>query len=154
MNEGQMNSSMTPPRGLEALAGEHQALVRHYGKVQRRCGELMQAQAAQIEKLTAQALRLRAAIVIRDTALAWAHEQHTRDLARLEDSVVAADLVICQTGCLSHDAYWRVQDVCRRTGKACVLVDEPAAVRIVRIDKAPAREPQVVGALPPQDIGR
>ena len=39
------------------------------------------------------------------------------DVAALEASLVAADLVICQTGCVSHDAYWRVHDHCRRTGK-------------------------------------
>ena len=55
------------------------------------------------------------------------------DLDSLEASLVAADLVICQTGCLSHGAYWRVHDHCKRTGKACVLVDQPDAVRIVRI---------------------
>ena len=142
MNAEHMNSSMTPSPDLEELASEHQALVRHYGSVQRRCGELVQAQAALIEKLTAEAMRLRAAVVNRETALAWAQEQHGQDLARLDDSLVAADLVICQTGCLSHGAYWRVQDICKRTGKACVLVDEPASVRIVRIDKAPTREPQ------------
>lgn len=47
--------------------------------------------------------------------------------AALEASLVAADLVICQTGCLSHGAYWRVQDHCRRTGKPCVLVSQPDA---------------------------
>ena len=62
------------------------------------------------------------------------------DLARLEDSLVAADLVICQTGCLSHGAYWRVRDHCRRTGKTCVLVEEPDALRIVRIHPAPMLE--------------
>ncbi|WP_219905229.1 DUF2325 domain-containing protein [Pseudothauera lacus] len=45
------------------------------------------------------------------------------DLDALEASLAAADLVICQTGCIGHDAYWRVQDHCRRTGKQCVLVD-------------------------------
>jgi hypothetical protein len=50
----------------------------------------------------------------------------------LEASLVAADLVICQTGCVSHDAYWRVQDHCRRTGKQCVLVDQPLALQWVR----------------------
>jgi hypothetical protein len=52
---------------------------------------------------------------------------------KLEASLGAADLVICQTGCLSHGDYWRVQDHCKRTGKACVLVEQPEAVRIVRI---------------------
>jgi Uncharacterized protein conserved in bacteria (DUF2325) len=54
------------------------------------------------------------------------------DAAALEASLVAADLVICQTGCVSHDAYWRVHDHCRRTGKQCVLVDQPQAMHFVR----------------------
>lgn len=51
---------------------------------------------------------------------------------QLEANLVAADLVICQTGCVSHDAYWRVHDHCRRTGKQCVLVDQPQAMHFVR----------------------
>lgn len=54
------------------------------------------------------------------------------DAAALEAGLVAADLVICQTGCVSHDAYWRVHDHCRRTGKQCVLVDQPQAMHFVR----------------------
>jgi len=54
------------------------------------------------------------------------------DVAALEASLVAADLVICQTGCVSHDAYWRVHDHCQRTGKQCVLVDQPQAMLFVR----------------------
>ena len=53
------------------------------------------------------------------------------DVAALEASLVAADLVICQTGCVSHDAYWRVHDHCKRTGKQCVLVDQPQAMHFV-----------------------
>lgn len=51
----------------------------------------------------------------------------------LEERLVEADLVICQTGCLSHQAYWRVQDHCRRHNKTCVLVEQPDALRIIRI---------------------
>lgn len=54
----------------------------------------------------------------------------------MEASLREADLVICQTGCLSHGEYWRVQDHCQRTGKTCVLVEQPDALRIVRIHKA------------------
>ena len=43
--------------------------------------------------------------------------------------------MICQTGCLSHGEYWRVQDHCQRTGKTCVLVEQPDALRIVRIHR-------------------
>lgn len=52
--------------------------------------------------------------------------------AALDASLKAADLVICQTRCVSHDAYWRVQDQCKRTGKQCVLVAQPHVMPIVR----------------------
>jgi len=202
-------------RDMEQLIGEHCTLLRSYGQAQMRCSELLRAQAAEIDSLHAQTIRLRAALMVCDTALAWAPEHrgaqqtaastwpqrlawarrlralwahfHDRmgqwlhgrgrkavangtlrpaecsqlgvqaaihgqvdgqideqldgqveDLASLEASLVAADLVICQTGCLSHGAYWRMHDHCKRTGKACVLVDQPDAVRIVRIHKPPA----------------
>jgi hypothetical protein len=49
--------------------------------------------------------------------------------------------VICQTGCVSHGAYWRVKDHCRRTGKRCVFVETPSRHSLARalgIDAAPA----------------
>lgn len=51
------------------------------------------------------------------------------DEAQLTEALAAADLVLCQTGCLSHDDYWRVQDYCARSGKRCLLLakdDAPA----------------------------
>jgi hypothetical protein len=44
----------------------------------------------------------------------------------LDTSLAAADLVICQTGCISHQAYWRVKDFCKRTGKRCLFVVNPS----------------------------
>ncbi len=58
-----------------------------------------------------------------------------QDGEAFEASLREADLVICQTGCLSHGEYWRVQDHCQRTGKTCVLVEQPDALRIVRIHR-------------------
>ncbi len=52
--------------------------------------------------------------------------------ARLDVTLAMADLVICQTGCISHDAYWRVKDHCKRTGKRCVFVDTPSATGLRR----------------------
>jgi len=46
--------------------------------------------------------------------------------ARLDATLAAADLVICQTGCISHGAYWRVKDHCKRTGKRCIFVETPS----------------------------
>ncbi len=192
---------------FDALAHEHRVLVTQYGHAQTRCSERMALQAAEIERLQAQAMRLHAAVIIRDTALAFACEDRatleasipdlptrvklahrvealkarvqilmrerlqgqrrpvslpqavadamptdqpvipaypisadSEDLNSLEASLVAADLVICQTGCLSHGAYWRVQANCKRTGKACVLVEQPEALRIVRIHRTPQNE--------------
>jgi hypothetical protein len=68
------------------------------------------------------------------------HSRRTDDLddtlpVALEASLQAADLVICQTGCMSHGDYWRVQDHCKRTGKLCMLVDQPDGLQIVRIHR-------------------
>lgn len=167
---------------------EQRAMVSHLARVQHRCSAVIQEQAAEIAALKAQTMRLRAAVIARDSALAWAYEDRAaleaaipdlpqratlarrvkelskrlqelmrekllpvyspatvttaaddpaqaepEELSALEASIVAADLVICQTGCLSHGAYWRVQDHCKRTGKTCMLVEQPASVRIVRI---------------------
>jgi hypothetical protein len=50
----------------------------------------------------------------------------------LEASLIAADLVICQTACISHNAYWRVKEFCKRTGKRCVFVENPSASSLAR----------------------
>ncbi|MBP0599012.1 DUF2325 domain-containing protein [Herbaspirillum sp. LeCh32-8] len=64
---------------------------------------------------------------------ASAARAETEQLCDLDASMAEADLVICQTGCLSHGDYWRVQDHCKRTGKTCVMVEQPATFRIMRI---------------------
>ena len=50
----------------------------------------------------------------------------------LDASLAAADMVICQTGCISHNAYWRVKDFCKRTGKQCVFVENPSVSSLAR----------------------
>jgi hypothetical protein len=52
--------------------------------------------------------------------------------ARLESTLAAADLVLCQTACISHDAYWRVKEHCKRTGKPCVFVESPSRTGLAR----------------------
>lgn len=129
--------------GLSPLAREHQALMAAYGRAQLRCSERLAAQQAQIDRLTAELIHVRAQALVRETQRAWgldfprtpharpldvhllSRRPAGRDADALEAALIAADLVICQTGCLGHDAYWRVQDHCRRTGKTCVLVDLP-----------------------------
>ncbi len=50
----------------------------------------------------------------------------------LDSVLAAADLVICQTGCISHNAYWRVKDFCKRMGKQCVFVENPSTSALAR----------------------
>lgn len=200
MNDTLLRARPPTPQD-DTLGAEHAALVRRLAAVQRRCSETLQAQAAEIAQLRAQAMRMQAAIIARDSALAWAREDRAaleaaipdlapratlarkvKDLTRklqdlmreklrppvtapslpptadddaqemseLEASVAAADLVICQTGCLSHGVYWRVQDHCKRTGKTCVMVEQPANFRVVRIHhdkraRADADAPEAAG---------
>jgi phage shock protein A len=50
----------------------------------------------------------------------------------LDTTLAAADLVICQSGCISHNAYWRVKDHCKRTGKRCIFVETPSRSALER----------------------
>lgn len=70
-----MDSPVSP---LKQLASEHCALLHQYGEVQLRCSAMLSAQARQIEQLRAQNVRLRAAVVVRNTVLAWANEDSSR----------------------------------------------------------------------------
>ncbi len=45
---------------------------------------------------------------------------------RLEANISSADAVICQAGCISHNAYWLVKDLCKRNGKPCIFARKPS----------------------------
>lgn len=196
---------------MESLPQEFLVLSRQLGQAQLRCSASLAAQAAQIESLQTEVIRLRAAVIVRDTRLAIARDElaslrkeapdlprrgalarqvallaeriaalsrerlrwglmahpgpATADIVAPEASapvprapvagqnlaasaaatptgaaLAAANLVICQTGCLSHHDYWRVQDHCRRMGTTCVLVEHSLA----------ALQAQVLDALAPR----
>ena len=54
-------------------------------------------------------------------------------LHRIDGVLAAADLVICQAGCISHNAYWRVKEQCKRTGKPCVFVKQSGVSSFGRV---------------------
>lgn len=136
---------------FSSLMREHRALVRTYGQVQLRCSAQLQAQAVAIAQLQAQVVRLRAQVLLRDTARAWGVPAH-REGARTHASgapagdgcppgralplsaeaeapgpgaLQAAERVLCQVACLSHGGFWRQDDLCRRSGRACVMPAPP-----------------------------
>lgn len=53
-------------------------------------------------------------------------------IGRLDAAIAAADAVICQTGYVSHNAYWRVKDTCKKTGKPCAFVPKPGLSGFIR----------------------
>ena len=57
-------------------------------------------------------------------------------LHRIDSALAAADLVICQAGCISHNAYWRVKEQCKRTGKQCVFIKSSGVSSFGRIVSA------------------
>jgi len=61
-------------------------------------------------------------------------------LHRIDGVVAAADLVICQAGCISHNAYWRVKDLCKRTGKPCLFVRSSGVSSFGRVIGVAARD--------------
>lgn len=186
-------SSPVPP-----LQQEFCVLLRHCASAQARCSDYILAQQAEIKRLEQERMRLRAALILRDTRVHWMEEelrqlhatipglprrkallqridvllQRVQELMReklqwqqalgkrtpatpppalaaidaaaladqdhgaLEAHLSEADLVICQTGCVSHNDYWRLHTHCKRTGKQCILIEQPDALRIVRIQSA------------------
>lgn len=151
------------------LAKEHLAVCRHWGAMQARCSAAMAEQAAQVESLQAQVVRLRAAVIVRDTRLAMAAqdvERLARDGVRwrwqalqqalpvrgdgelLADPVgggsceawvrQAADLVICQTGCVGQGLPWQQQDQCLRSGQTCVLASPAPSPPVASPEPVPA----------------
>jgi hypothetical protein len=51
---------------------------------------------------------------------------------RLDQQLGAADLVVCQAGCVNHEAYRRVKGHCRRLDKPCLFVERPSLTHFAR----------------------
>lgn len=72
--------------------------------------------------------------VIEDRGARFMHHDGGEEdnASRLGNQLQAADVVICQVGCISHGAYWRVKDHCKRTGKPCLFVETPSRSALER----------------------
>lgn len=66
-------------------------------------------------------------------------------LHRIDAIVAGADAVVCQAGCVSHAAYWRLKDACRKLGKPCVFLKSPGVTSFARglaeVASLPAPDP-------------
>lgn len=52
---------------------------------------------------------------------------------RLGAQLDAADLVLCQTGSVGHNAYARVKAHCKRRGTPCLYIDRPGIAAVERV---------------------
>jgi len=90
------------------------------------------------------ALRQRAAVPRADrkaSAGAFLHHDGgvAHSAAHLDASLRVADLVLCQSAMLRHDACWRVRSHCWCTGIRCLFVESPSATSLQRVlDGLPA----------------
>lgn len=53
-------------------------------------------------------------------------------LHRIDAVVSGADAVVCQAGCISHAAYYRLKEACKKLGKPCVFVQSPGVGSFAR----------------------
>lgn len=53
-------------------------------------------------------------------------------LHRIDAVVSTADAIVCQAGCVSHQAYWRLKEACKKLGKPCVFVQSPGVASFAR----------------------
>lgn len=53
-------------------------------------------------------------------------------LHRIDAAIANADAVVCQTACVSHAAYWRLKDACKKLGKPCIFVQSPGVGSFAR----------------------
>jgi hypothetical protein len=70
------------------------------------------------------------------------HDGGLEDAAsRLDQQLIAADLVVCHAGCVNHEAYRRIKGHCQRTAKPCVYLERPSIACFARrldLDTRPA----------------
>ena len=120
---------------LLELALENQVLIQRLGNVQAQCTEQFAALHQSLMLAQQQAMRLRAQQILQVTHLSWRLQQRLDNYARAgrqagaNTTVISwaqADAVICQTGCVSHQAYWLVGEVCLRRGEACTVAHSAA----------------------------
>ena len=119
---------LPPPSGLAILARakdqlramqqENAVLINALAKAQQRTSVCISSLHGQVQDQSSLLMRLRGALLLKETELMCVRDDMA---ALLHASGQAADLVICQTGCVSHNQHWLDGTDCKRTGQPCVL---------------------------------
>ena len=130
---------------MHTLSQEFLALCRQLGEAQTRCSEVVAEQAAELERLQREVVRLRAAVIVRDTRLEQAHaaledarQAQPPGLPRRKEMARHIRMLAERVASLSRECLrWRLQ-------AAVQEVSEPAAPPQ---DEAEARGKARLGAL-------
>jgi hypothetical protein len=64
---------------------------------------------------------------------------------RLKQQLAAADLVVCHSACLNHEAYRRVKTFCRGRRKACIFLERPSVAHFERCLGSAEAAPRAAG---------
>ncbi|MCX7659516.1 MULTISPECIES: hypothetical protein [Caldimonas] len=103
------------------LAQEHRALVALYGQVQTRCSAQLREQSRRIQCLEAEVMRLRAAVIVQQTALAIAQEERRQWEAALPGLPRRMELSRRIEGLVQH-----LQSLLRERSRAAwMVIDRP-----------------------------
>ena len=123
---------------MHTLPQEFLALCRQLGEAQTRCSEVVAAQAAELERLQREVVRLRAAVIVRDTqleqaraALEDARQAQPPGQARRKDMARHIRMLAERVASLSRECLrWRLQAEARqrRHGGAVLAAREVAAM--------------------------
>jgi hypothetical protein len=57
---------------------------------------------------------------------------HEESMHRIDAMVANVDVVVCQAGCVSHNAYWLLKDACKRHGLPCVYLKSAGITSFAR----------------------
>ena len=115
----------------QALIEENAVLARHMARAQNRSEQLARDHRTRLRGLQADLVRERGRCIVAQTQAFVLHEDFQAARMAL-GQLAAADLVICQTGCISHNGYWRAQDHCTRHDQPCVFVETPSTAELQR----------------------
>lgn len=113
---------------LSPTEQEHLALLRQMARLQKQMSQLVHGYEAQLRRWQQQLMLQSIRLMLERTRGNWGLLRTHSDAGQLADprvlgSVAAAeaDALICRTGCVMDVQHWRDGDLCRLSGRSCVV---------------------------------
>ena len=131
---------------MHTLSQEFLALCRQLGEAQTRCSEVVAEQAAELERLQREVVRLRAAVIVRDTrleqaraALEDARQAQPPGLPRRKEMARHIRMLAERVASLSRECLrWRLQVTVQDVSEPAVLSQDEAVAPAAHHARTPA----------------